>query len=68
MRTEAQANDALHAAAQRIDWEGAHMDAWRAPAPQRRRNDPRQRMHRRVDAVLLLLLVSVVAALCMGVL
>ena len=68
MKSEHQANAALHTAAQRIEWEGAHMDAWRTPAPQRRRNDPPQRMHRRVDAVLLVLLVSVIAALCMGVL
>ena len=68
MRSEHQAHAALVHAAQRIEWEDQHQGAWAKPTPQRRRNDPQQRMHRRVDAVLCVLLVSVVAALCMGVL
>lgn len=38
MHTEHQANEALQRAAQRIDWEGAHLDAWCAPAPRRQRS------------------------------
>lgn len=67
MRTEREANDALALAAQRIDWEGAHMGTWSKPVPQRRRNDPLQRTHRRVDSVLLLMLVCTVASLALQV-
>lgn len=63
MRTEAQANDALHAAAQRIEWEGAHMDAWCAPAPQRQRGTARK-----TDYVLAAMLACVILALTLGVL
>lgn len=65
MRTEAQANDALHAAAQRIEWEGAHMDAWCAPAPHRMGH--RNGKHA-TDYVLAALLACVILALTVGVL
>lgn len=63
MRTEAQANDALHDAAQRIEWEGAHMDAWCAPAPQRQRGTAHK-----TDYVLAAMLACVILALTLGVL
>ena len=61
--TEYQANAALHAAAQRLEWEGTHLDAWMQPAPQRQRGTAHK-----TDYVLLVLLVSVIGALSLGVL
>lgn len=65
MKSEHQANAALHAAAQRIEWEGAHMDAWCAPAPQRQRQ--RNGKHA-TDYVLAALLACVILSLTWGVL
>lgn len=67
MRSEHQAHAALVHAAQRIEWEDNHRGAWAKPTPQRRRNDPLQRTHRRVDSVLLLMLVCTVASLALQV-
>lgn len=64
MRTEAQANDALHAAAQRIEWEDAHRGAWMQPAPKRHRKTQRHVP----DYVIAGLLVCVIATLTLGVL
>jgi hypothetical protein len=64
--TEAQANAALHQATQRIEWEGAHMDAWMQPAPKRQRQ--RQRATHRTDYVIAATLACVILALTLGVL
>jgi len=63
--TEHTANAALHAAAQRVEREQAHMEAWAAPSTCSR---PTARSWRACDAVLLVLLVLVLAALVLGVL
>jgi hypothetical protein len=63
--TEAQANAALHDAAQRMEWEDLHAGAWMAPST---RSRPTQRTNTACDAVLLVLLVLCVGALVMGVL
>lgn len=62
--TEAQANAALAQAAQRIEWEGAHMDAWMQPAPKRapKRTTPR------ADYVIAAMLACVILSLTLGVL
>lgn len=65
MRNEHQANAALHAAAQRLEWEGAHMDAWMQPAPKRQRE---QRIAHRADYVIAAMLACVILALTLGVL
>jgi len=65
MRNEHRANATLAQAAQRIEWEGAHMDTWATPSTCSR---PTARSWRACDAVLLVLLVLVLAALVMGVL
>lgn len=65
MRTEAQANDALQSAARRIEWEGAHMDAWVQPAPVRQR---KQRTAHRADYVIAALLACAIMSLALGVL
>lgn len=64
--TEAQANDALHAAAQRIEWEDAHSGAWMQPAPKRQRQQ--RRATHRADYVIAALLACVLVALTAGVL
>ena len=63
--TEAQANDALHAAARRIEWEGAHLDAWMQPAPKRA---PRRADRRAEDYALLGMLICTIVAIFVGVL
>lgn len=65
--TEHTANEALHAAAHRIEWEDAHAGAWMAPAPKRQQRSTKQRNHA-ADYVALALLVSVVVSLIAGVL
>jgi len=62
--TEHQANAALHEAARRIEWEGAHMDAWMQPAPMRQRRADRHA----TDYVLAALLACVILSLTLGVL
>jgi len=61
--TEHTANAALHAAAQRAEWEQAHMEAWMQPSACSR---PTARSWRACDAVLLALLCGVLSALVMG--
>lgn len=62
--TEAQANAALHEAAQRVEWEGAHMDAWMQPAPKRQRCTDR----RATDYIIAAMLACVLLSLTLGVL
>lgn len=62
--TEHQANAALHAAAQRIEWEDAHSGAWMQPAPKRQRKAQRHAS----DYVIATLLACVILALALGVL
>lgn len=61
--TEHQANAALHAAAKRIEWEGAHMDAWMQPAPKRQRGTAHK-----TDYVIAAMLACVILSLALGVL
>lgn len=64
--TEHTANAALaDAAAQRIEWEGAHMDAWMQPAPKRA---PRRADRRAEDYALLGMLACTLIAIVAGVL
>lgn len=63
--TEAQANDALQSAAQRIEWEDAHRGMWVRPAPKRA---PRRADRRAEDYVLAAMLACVILALTLGVL
>ena len=63
--TEHQANAALHAAAQRIEWEDAHSGMWMQPAPKRQ---PRRADRRAEDYALLGMLVCVILSLVLGVL
>ena len=63
--TEHTANAALHAAAQRIEWEDAHSGMWMRPAPKRA---PRRADRRAEDYVIAALLVCVIMSLALGVL
>lgn len=63
--TEAQANDALQSAAQRIEWEDAHRGMWMRPAPKRA---PRRADRRAEDYVLAALLACAIMSLALGVL
>lgn len=65
MTTEAQANDALHAAAQRIEWEDAHSGMWMRPTPKRA---PCRADRRAEDYVLAAMLACVIVSLALGVL
>jgi hypothetical protein len=62
MKSEAQANAALHDAAQRINWEDSHQGAWMRPAPKRAQRNGRHA----ADYVLAVMLACTILALTLG--